>query len=129
MNTKHYLVISGIIGGVIGSLLTALLVSPVTAQKDKFGEIECTKLTVVDEAGQQNVVIAGGENGGLVTVSGKDGKPAVDLRAYVHGGFIVVHSRGWKGVAGFGGKGKVFLGVDGRGDGFVSIWDDRGNQQ
>ena len=39
MNTKHYLVISGIVGGIIGSLLTALLVSPVTAQRDKFGEI------------------------------------------------------------------------------------------
>ena len=41
MNTKHYLIISGIVGGVIGSLFTALLVSPVTAQRDKFGEIEC----------------------------------------------------------------------------------------
>ena len=40
MNTKYNLVISGIVGGVIGSLFTALLVSPVTAQRDKFGEIE-----------------------------------------------------------------------------------------
>ena len=36
MNTKHYFVISGIIGGVMGSLLTTLLVSPVTAKRDKF---------------------------------------------------------------------------------------------
>ncbi|MDE0184758.1 MAG: hypothetical protein OXP71_04805 [Candidatus Poribacteria bacterium] len=42
MITKHYLVISAIIGGVIVSLLTALLDSPVTAHKgfylsrDKF---------------------------------------------------------------------------------------------
>ena len=53
MNTKHCLVISGIIGGVIGSLLTALLVSPVTAQRDKFDEIECTKLTIVDSLGHK----------------------------------------------------------------------------
>ena len=51
MNGKRYLVISGIVGGVIGSLLTALLVSPVTAQRDKFGEIECTSLRIVDANG------------------------------------------------------------------------------
>lgn len=57
MNKKHYLVISGIIGGVIGSLLTTLLVSPVTAQRDKFGEIECRRLTVVDEAGIARIIL------------------------------------------------------------------------
>ena len=57
MNTKHYLIISGIVGGVIGSLLTALLVPPVAAQRDKFGEIECTKLTVVDEEGIPRVIL------------------------------------------------------------------------
>ena len=55
MNTKHYLVISGIVGGVIGSLLTPLLVSPVTAQRDNFGEIECTMLTVVDKLGYTQI--------------------------------------------------------------------------
>lgn len=60
MNTKHYLMISGIVGGVIGSLLTALLVSPVTAQRDKFGHIECTGLTVIDEGGKPRVVLSGG---------------------------------------------------------------------
>lgn len=63
MNTKHYLVISGIVGGVIGSLLTTILVSPVTAQRDKFGEIECTALSVVDEEGNVKVFISGGESG------------------------------------------------------------------
>lgn len=60
MNTKHYLIMSGIVGGVIGSLLTALLVSPVTAQRDKFGHIECTGLTVVDGEGKARVVMSGG---------------------------------------------------------------------
>lgn len=57
MYKKHYLVISGIIGGVIGSLLTTLLVSPVTAQRDKFGAIECRSLTVVDEAGITRIIL------------------------------------------------------------------------
>ena len=57
MNAKHYLVISGIIGGVIGSLLTALLVSPVTAQKDKFDTIQCRRLEVVDADGKVEVAI------------------------------------------------------------------------
>ena len=57
MNTKHYLVISGIIGGVIGSFLTTLLVSPVTAQKDKFSAIECRSLTIVDESGIARIIL------------------------------------------------------------------------
>ena len=44
-------------GGVIGSLFTALLVSPVTAQRDKFGEIECRSLRVVDKHGQARVLL------------------------------------------------------------------------
>lgn len=42
-----------------GGLLVAvgMALSPVTAQKDKFGEIECTKLTVVDEDGIARVLI------------------------------------------------------------------------
>ena len=57
MNTKHYMVISGIMGGVIGSLLTALLVPPVTAVRDKFGEIECRSLRVVDKHGQSRILL------------------------------------------------------------------------
>ena len=51
MYRNRYLVISGIVGGVIGSLLTALLVSPVTAQRDKFDTLQCSKLEVVDANG------------------------------------------------------------------------------
>ncbi len=41
----------------LGMLLT--LMSPLTAQKDRFGEIECTKLTVVDGEGKASVVLTG----------------------------------------------------------------------
>ena len=96
MNTKHYLVMSGIVGGVIGSLLTALLVSPVTAQRDEFGEIECTKLTVVDADGVSRIILStnifagvgtnyrvgihGDEYAGIVSTHGKDGKSKAELR-------------------------------------------------
>ena len=90
MNTRHYLVISGIVGGVIGSLLTALLVSPVTAQRDKFGVIECSELRVIDADG--NVVVKLGRDsvidlikrtelgiGGSVEVYTPNGDVAVKL--------------------------------------------------
>ena len=38
-----------------------MLLSPVTAQRDKFGEIECTKLMVVDTAGKLRVVLSAKE--------------------------------------------------------------------
>ena len=126
MNTRLYLVISGIVGGVIGSVLTALLISPATAQKDKFSEIECTSLTVVDETGRQNVVITGGELGGRVTVNNRDGKSVVDLLNHHFGGIIVV-SGGRKNVAQRGGKGKVVVWTDTYGDGKVEIFDYHGN--
>ena len=45
--------------------MTTLLVSPVTAQKDKFGDIECTALTVVDENGIPLISLGrGGKWGG-----------------------------------------------------------------
>lgn len=79
MNTKHYLVISGIIGGVIGSLLTAMLVSPVTADRDKFGDIECTSLKVVDAEGSTLALVLGGEHGGVVQVFDKESQAVVNL--------------------------------------------------
>ena len=56
----------GFLFAVIGMLL-----SPVTAQRDKFGEIECTGLKVVDADGETVVMLSGYENGGVVTVYGK----------------------------------------------------------
>ena len=56
MNTNKQ-VISGIIGGIVGSIITALVVSSGTAQRDKFGDIECTSLRVVDAAGKVRVIL------------------------------------------------------------------------
>lgn len=97
---KRYLVISGIIGGVIGSLLTTLLVSPVTAQRDKFDALQCSKLEVVDATGVARVILStdfldtageniracviGDEYVGRVNVSGK-GKGAVAMAIKEYG--------------------------------------------
>ena len=55
---RHYVMLSGIIGGIIGSILTGLLVAPVTARSDKFGEIECTHLAVVDAKGKERIILS-----------------------------------------------------------------------
>lgn len=102
MNAKHYLVISGIIGGVIGSLLTALLVSPVTAKRDKFDEIECRRLTVVGTDGKSLVVLDSSLLGGQVHIHSTKlidpnvlnlnmGFRSVMLGVDDHGGIIEIH--------------------------------------
>ena len=93
MNTKHYFVISGIIGGVIGSFLTALLVSPVIAQRDNFDTIQCSRLEVVDADGNAGVVLKIAEGGGVVTTLGKDGKSQASLGIAIFGPGGVVNVR------------------------------------
>ena len=60
MNTKQKLAYIAI-GGVL--VVTGMIISPLNSQKDKFGEIECTMLTVVDAAGRSMVQV-GEANGG-----------------------------------------------------------------
>ncbi|MDE0184748.1 MAG: hypothetical protein OXP71_04750 [Candidatus Poribacteria bacterium] len=96
MYTKHYLVISGIVGGVIGSLLTALLVSPVTAQRDKFDTLQCSKLEVVDANGVARVVLKTNENSGDIGVYGEDGDEYVSINSnHNSGGLYLQDSKGY----------------------------------
>ena len=118
MNTKHYLIISSIVGGVIGSLLTALLVSPVTAQRDKFGEIECTSLRVVDAAGKTAALLSVDEDGGSVGAFGKDGKSRASLGVIEHGGFVQVKGKG---------EGMAVMSINEYGNGTVFTRDKNGN--
>ena len=89
-------------GTVFGCLCTiiGMLASPVTAQRDKFGEIECTSLRVVDEDGVPRVEIAvsGGDCG--VIVIDKDGVPKADLSVDEHhGGYVGVYDKTGKSAA------------------------------
>ena len=68
-------------------LFMGMLLSPVTAQRDKFGEIECTSLTVVDpKTGKSGVSLRVDEDGGFISAHGKDGKSAAALGIGEHGG-------------------------------------------
>ena len=60
-------------GSLFGCLFTiiGMLASPVTAQKDKFGEIECTKLTIVDSNGKVMAELQAGEYGGRLDIFSK----------------------------------------------------------
>ncbi len=122
MNTKHYLVISGIVGGVIGSLLTALLVSPVTAQRDNFDTIQCSRLEVVDAEGRLKVVLDGNGHSGYVATFGNDRILRVVLAHTEDGGSVEVHAKGAD-------KGMAIMGVNSHGDGYVSTWEKNGYRQ
>ena len=129
MNTKHCVAVSSIVGGVIGSLLTALLLAPVTAQTDKFGEIECTRLRVVDANGLSRIMLSsnliagldsnikvriiGDEFAGIVSTHGRDGNSKAELKT-------VLNSGGYVGVNNKDGKTAVWLSVSDD-DGIVNV--------
>ena len=95
-------------------MLTTLLVSPVTAQRDKFDTIQCRRLEVVDAAGKHSVIIdsasdrvgAYSKDGELLAVLGidedrgrfdaygKDGKTALVGIGEVGGHVFIVDKYG-----------------------------------
>ena len=70
-------------------LFIGMLLSPVAAQRDKFGEIECTSLAVVDADGKTVVRLGVGEHGGRVYAYGKAGKSGAALGVDEHGKGVV----------------------------------------
>ena len=135
---KKYLVISGLVGGAIGGLIVVLFTSPVTAQPDKFGDIECTSLRVVDADGKTWMILRDdileailledmdtdnirvSISGTGFVVSDKDGESRVLLGISEHGGSVAVEGRG---------KGMALMGINEHGNGAVSTWDKNGNLQ
>ena len=77
----------------IGMLLT--LMSPLTAEKERFGEIECTKLTVVDPiTGKTQSVIRGAKYGGEISVHNQDGLRVARLEVVEDGrGSVIAHNK------------------------------------
>lgn len=55
---------------------------------DKFGEIECTSLKVVDAGGKASVLLTTDEHGGDVAIFGKDGISTASLSISESGGRI-----------------------------------------
>ena len=79
----------------LGSILTivGMLFSPF--QKSQFGEIECTKLRIVNEDGKNRVVLATRETGeGRLSVYDEDGDTAISLGVVESGGYVSVWQNG-----------------------------------
>ena len=63
--------------------------------KEKFGEIECTSLKIVDVDGKTRVrLTTTGEHGGFVAAYDNDGKALVFLSGDEDGGLVVVKNKG-----------------------------------
>ena len=83
------------------------LLTPATARRDKFGEIVCTKLTVVANNGERLVTIGLGANkdGGEIEVYNTKGESLVSIAvaenvAYDthHGGIVIVRGKSVDGL-------------------------------
>ena len=152
-NSQHWkikLVYIGF-GSFFGCLCTiiGMLASPVTAQRDKFGDIECTRLSVVDTTGKFRVVLSGDGSsgfvgvvgdgglvnlhaglfsaqvsveakGGSISVADKDGKSSASLSLTDYGGRVQVNGKG---------EGTAVVGINEYGNGAVSTWDKNGYRQ
>ncbi len=114
-------------------LFMGMLLSPVTAQRDRFGEIECSKLRVVDADGNTRVVLTTDEHGGVVFAYGKDRKSVAGLRITEHGGSVDAlgkdgQSRAALAVTEHGGSVSAF-GKDGKSGALLSITEHCGHVQ
>ncbi len=123
MNTREKFRYMAFGGALVFLGMVGAMMSPLTAEKDKFGEIECTRLTVVDVNGKTGVIISSNnEHGGSVAAYGKDGQLAAWLDVDEHGGVV--------GTNGKDGKSGASLGVDENGgrldavgkDGLSGAW-------
>ena len=60
----------------------------ITARKNRFGEIGCTALTVVDKTGRRQILLSAAEKGGILSVYDKDGKSEIALSIDEKGGIL-----------------------------------------
>ncbi len=114
----------------LGSIFTiiGLLLSPISAQKEKFGDIECESLKVSsgdvlihirpydiaifdDGPTFRGAVISADE------VLLREGDKKVIIGTDRHGGFVSTHVRS---------KGSVIMGIDDKGHGAISAYDKNG---
>ena len=114
---KAGLMALGSIFTIIGMLFAIGMLPSVTAQRDKFDTIQCSRLVVVNAAGINEVILDGNEHGGAVVVSGKDGEPMVGLGITEHGGQANVFGKG--------GKSEVWLSINEHGGSVIVVDKDR----
>lgn len=72
-------------------LFIGMMLSPVTAQRDKFGDIECKSVSIVNHIGEKVVVLdSDDERGGSLEISDKNGKALVLLSSNNAGGYLAL---------------------------------------
>lgn len=71
-------------------MVIGLCVSPLTAQRGTFGEITCTKLSLVNPDGKDALVLGTKDGNGYIEAFGTAAKPAVVMGGDPDGGFVVV---------------------------------------
>ena len=99
MNTREKFRYMAFGGALVFLGMLGAMMSPLTAEKDKFGEIECTRLKVVDADGKELVVLGANLRGGQVDVNSSKFMPGglnieargVRLGVDDHGGTIEGH--------------------------------------
>ena len=90
MNIKQKLAYIAI-GGVL--VAAGMIISPLNAQKDKFGEIECTRLAVVDAKGKERIVLSTNIMDGIVGRSFDENRRVRIIGDENHGGGISAYSK------------------------------------
>ena len=86
-----YMVIGVVLS--VAVLLIGMAVSPLTAQRDRFGDVTCTSLTVVDKDGKSVVRIFPGSEGGDVFIYAKEEELRVTMAAKKAGGGVLVFDK------------------------------------
>lgn len=122
----------------LGSVFTiiGMLLSPISAQKDKFGDIECTSLKIGSatdhafllitqhaiamwkDAPTRATIIGAGDV--LLREGDAVDNKQVRINIDSHGGYVSTHGRS---------KGYAIMGIDEKGNGAVSTYDKNGYRQ
>ena len=118
MNTKQKLAYIAI-GGLL--VATGMIISPLNAQKDKFGDIECGSLKVT---GVLQIVGFPGGGGSTIMTGGhifihdlEANRHNVDIGVDEHGGYVAIKGRS---------KGSAIMGINKKGNGAMSTYDKNG---
>ena len=141
MNTKQKLAYIAI-GGLL--VATGMIISPLNAQKDKFGDIECESLKVTGvlqivglPGGGGSTIMTGGaiilsnfpqkhnmkigtndKYGGYILIHDLEAnRNNVDIGVDEHGGYVAIKGRS---------KGSAIMGINKKGNGAMSTYDKNG---
>ena len=90
MNTKQKLA-HMVLGGIL--VAAGMIISPLNAQKDKFGEIDCTRLAIVDANGNERIILSTNIMDGIVGRSFDDNRRVRIIGDEDHGGEISAYSK------------------------------------